>query len=392
MRILYWHRSLGDGGEGVHIRAMIRAFRARGHEVEVVAPGGDSIDDPGAVSSRTAASGLLSRAPGAVVEAGEIAYGMLDGVRAARAARRFRPDFVYARHAAYTAAPVRAARATGVPLLLEVNAPLALERSGDELRGLVFDGVAERQERFCFAAADRLLVVSTPLAEYLRSTGVESAIEVVPNGIHPEVYAQLPASDEVRAEWGIDPDAVVVGFVGFIREWHGVDNLIRAAAVAARAADRKVVLLVVGDGPALPGLRSLAAEAAAPAEVVFTGRVAHAEVPRWLAAMDVTVSPRSTFYACPLKLIEYMAAGTAVLAPHSANILDVVEADRTALTFPPDDAEALTAQLVRLVRDRSLREGLAAAAREEAMSRRTWDDNARRVEEMATACRRREAA
>lgn len=392
MRILYWHRSLGDGGEGVHIRAMLRAFRGRGHQVEVVAPGGDSIDDPGAVSSRTAASGLLSRAPGAVVEMGEIAYGTLDGVRAARAARRFRPHFVYARHAVHTAAPVRAARAAGVPLLLEVNAPLALERRDDELRGLVFDGVAQRRERFCFESADRLLVVSTPLADHLRSTGIRNPIEVVPNGIHPEVYADLPPTRQVRAEAGIDADAVVVGFVGFIREWHGVDDLIRAASAAARAAGRKVVLLVVGDGPALAGLRTLAAEAAAPAEVMFTGRVAHAEVPRWLAAMDITVSPRSTFYACPLKLIEYMAAGTAVLAPHSANILDVVEPDRTALTFPPDDAEELTGQLVRLVGDRGLRESLAKAARTQAMTCRTWDDNARRVEEMVAACRRREAA
>jgi len=118
--------------------------------------------------------------------------------------------------------------------------------------------------------------------------------------------------------------------------------------------------------------------------VIFTGRVAHAEIPHWLAAMDVTVSPRSTFYACPLKLIEYMAAGTAVLAPHSDNILDVVEPERTALTFPPEDLEALTAALVRLTRDGDLRARLATAARADALERRTWDENARRIEEIAT--------
>jgi glycosyltransferase involved in cell wall biosynthesis len=383
MKILYMHRSLGDGGEGVHIRAMLRAFRARGHEVRVLAPGGDTIVDPGAVSRRTLLSSVLAKTPPALVELGELVYGIGDGWRGARTAREFKPDFVYARHAAYTTAPLRAARAAGVPLLLEVNAPLALERAGDELRPLRFERLAYGQERRIFDAADHLLVVSTPLADYLRGQGVRTPIAVVPNAIHPEVYADLDDPSEVRGALGISQSAIVIGFVGFIRAWHGVEMLVQSAARVASATGREVHLLVVGDGPALPELRETGAEMAAPATIQFTGRVSHDEIPRYLAAMDVTVSPKATFYACPLKLIEYMAAQTAVIAPDSPNILDVVEPEVDALTFPTDDEAGLTAALDRVVRDDELRARLGATAREQAMTHRTWEGNAERVEEIA---------
>lgn len=383
MRILYMHRSLGDGGEGVHIRAMLRAFRARGHEVMVLAPGGDTIVDPGEVSSRTLASSVLSRMPAAMVELGEIVYGVGDGVRARRAAREFRPDLVYARHAAYTAAPLAAARTSGAPLLLEVNAPLALERAGDELRPLRFESIAHRQERRCFDEADHLLVVSTPLADYLRGLGIDTPIEVVPNAIHPEVYEQLPDRAAVRAELGIPAEALVVGFVGFIRAWHGVEMLLRAGSKVAAATGAPMHLLIVGDGPALPELRETGAGIVAPATVGFTGRVSHDAIPRYLAAMDITVSPRATFYACPLKLIEYMAAGTAVIAPDAANILDVVRPEVDALTFAPEQEGELAAALERVTRDAELRARLAATARHHAMTERTWEGNAARVEQIA---------
>ena len=362
---------------------MIAAFRARGHAVDVHAPGGDSIVDPGAVSGRTRLSSLLSMAPGALVELGEVVYGHLDAMRGRRRALATRPDVVYARHAVYTRSSVAAARAVGVPLLLEVNAPLALERSGDELRGLHFERLAKAWERACFDAADRLLVVSSPLRDYLLEQGVETPVEVIPNAIHTELYAEPPAGEAIRAQWGIEPDAVVVGFVGFIRAWHGVDGLLRAVDKIARERDGArppVVLLVIGDGPALPELRAAAAEMCGPAQVVFTGRVDHAEIPPYLGAMDITVSPKTTFYACPLKLLEYLAAGTAVVAPHSANILDVVEPDVDALTFPPDDEEALTDAVRRLVNDESLRQRVGQRGRARVLEERTWDHNARRVE------------
>lgn len=383
MRILYMHRSMADGGEGVHIRAMIDAFRARGHEVRVLAPGGDTVADPGAVTSRTAASRWLSRVPAALVEVGEVAYGVADGWRARIAAREFRPHLIYARHAAYTVAPLRAAAAAGVPLLLEVNSPLALERSGDELRPLRLAAVARRQERRAFAGADHLLAVSTPLAQWIRQQGITTPVAVVPNGIHPDAWRDLPDGAAARARLGLAPDAVVVGFVGFIRAWHGVEELLRAAGVVATATGKKLQVLVVGDGPALADLRRTGAGLAAPATVHFTGRVAHAQVAGMLAAMDIAVSPRSTFYACPLKLIEYMAAGTAVLASHADNILDVLEPERDGLTFTAGDDAALAGALRRLVESAELRQRLGTAARERALHELTWDGNARRVEEIA---------
>ena len=96
----------------------------------------------------------------------------------------------------------------------------------------------------------------------------------------------------------------------------------------------------------------------------------------YVAAMDVAVSPRATFYASPLKILEYMAMGKAVVAPDMENIRDLVRHDETALLFAPEDAASLTDCLRRLARDSNLCERLGTAARARVVAKRNWAANA----------------
>ena len=378
------HRSLADGGEGVHIRAMVRALRERGHTLQVHGPGGDALTDPGAVTGRTRVSAVLSRAPRRVVEFGEVIYGKIDALRACSAARHFRPDIVYARHAAHTVAPLQAGEAAGAPIFLEVNAPLALERAQDELRPLRFPGLARRYEQRCFNGADMVLVVSSPLRDYLRQCGVTGPIEVIPNAIHRDDYRQLADGSEIRTNLGIPRAAVVFGWVGFMRAWHGLEMLLEAAStIAEQWPKTPIFVLLVGDGPALAELERRGPTIASPARLALAGRVEHAQIPQYLAAMDITVSPRATFYACPLKLLEYLAIGKPVVAPHTANVLDVLIPETDGLTFEPENLLALTEVLERLAHDSELCRRLGAAGRDRVLREHTWDHNARRVEELA---------
>jgi len=82
----------------------------------------------------------------------------------------------------------------------------------------------------------------------------------------------------------------------------------------------------------------------------------------------------------PMKLIEYMAAGKAIVAPDQPNIRELLEHKKNALLFSPGDWSDFACQVELLVLDPSLRNALGRAARDTVLERQlTWENNARHV-------------
>jgi glycosyltransferase involved in cell wall biosynthesis len=176
---------------------------------------------------------------------------------------------------------------------------------------------------------------------------------------------------------------VTLGFVAFMRVWHGLDRLLDAVA---RHGDDRVRLLIVGDGPALPELRRQAEALGLAPRVRFTGLAGREAIPRLLAEMDIVVQPKAVAYASPLKVFEYMAAGRAIVAPDQPNIREILAHEETALLFDPAEPDGAWRAVLRLVEDASLRQRLGLAARAEIARRdHTWRANAERIVDWARA-------
>jgi glycosyltransferase involved in cell wall biosynthesis len=108
--------------------------------------------------------------------------------------------------------------------------------------------------------------------------------------------------------------------------------------------------------------------------------VPHDRVPDYVSLFDVAVSPRATFYASPMKVIEYMALGKPVVVPRTPNFLDIVDEDVNGVTFTDaDSAEGLAAALVRLCQSPQLCQSLGQQARRKVESRLNWGWNATEV-------------
>lgn len=370
MRILYSHRIGSRDGQAVHLEAMVAALRAAGHEVRVVGPAGFDRSDLGGDSR---AVGLVRRLPRWIGELAELAYAVPAALRLDRAAVTFRPDVLYERANLFHLAGALVAWRRGLPLLLEVNAPIAAERA--RFGGLALQRIAAACERWVWRRASRVLPVTAVLAGHVAAAGVPAArVTVIPNGIDlrdfPPVSEQ-PAGGEV-----------VLGFIGFLRDWHGLAAVVRAMAGATPGP--RPVLRVAGDGPALAGLRRLAAELGIADRVRFDGLVPRHDVPALIAGFDIALQPAAVAYACPLKVLEYMAAGRAIVAPDQPNLRELLDHGRTALLFDPADPEALWRATMRLARDPALRRALGTAAREEVLRRDlTWEGHARRVAALA---------
>ncbi|HTI80363.1 MAG TPA: glycosyltransferase family 4 protein [Acetobacteraceae bacterium] len=367
MRILYSHRIQSRDGQSVHVEELIAAFRALGHHVMVVGPGFYQKVAFGGESGLV--STIRSRLPRWIGELGELAYNVPALWRLRRAHRLFRPDLIYERYNLYFLAGTLVSRRTGTPLFLEVNAPLADERGRHGGLGLPWP--ARWLEQYVWRSADRVLAVTGVLKELIAATGVPAhRIEVIPNGIDPSRFTALPPRPETS-------DPVVLGFVGFVRDWHGLDAVL--AWMASDPATR-LELVIVGDGPAIPALRTQAEQLGIAERVRFAGLVAHETIPAAVAAFDIALQARAVAYASPLKLFEYMAAEKAIVAPDQANIREVLVHGETALLFDPAVPDGMWNAVRQLAADPAARRRLGAAARSEIeRNDYSWRGNAARV-------------
>lgn len=376
MKILYHHRVRSKDGQAVHIDELIAALRRRGHEVIVVAPPSNDGERFGSSGGWTAT--LKRRLPGWLYEALELGYSLVAYWRLARAWRRHRPDALYERYNLYLLAGVWLRKRTGLPMILEVNAPLADERRANG--ELALPRLGRWAEHSVWRAASVVAPVTRALAAYVMAAGVpEARITVIPNGIDPDHFAGPFRVAEVRTRYGLD-DRVVLGFTGFMRPWHGIDRIIRFVAAHS---ELPVHALLAGDGPARLELEALARALGVAHRVTFAGLIGRAEIAHVVATFDVALQPDVVPYASPLKLFEYMVLGRAIVAPGRPNIREILTDGTDALLFDPDTPEGFETALLRLCHDGALRDRLGQGARATIDGRGlTWDRNAERVERL----------
>ena len=399
---------LGRKGASVHVRGLVAAFRQAGHSVVLVAPilKGSPWEEPATVDAQlvhvplgedadnaslalkalNVTLGLQTSLPG---ELRRILYNQDLTKQLMRRFENYHPDLIYERASLYATAGVTVARELNVPLLVELNAPLALEQS--TYRGTGLGELAAQAERWMLTRADAVLTVSSPLRDYAVSLGVEPGrVHVVPNGVDPTLFRQGPPNPTVRTRWGLG-DGPVVGFVGGLRPWHGVDAL---PGLLSRLIERHSTLrlLVAGDGPQRGELERDLRERGIGRRAVFTGSVPHEDVAELIRQLDVALAPypqlEHAFYFSPLKLFEYMACGVAVVAAAAGQIAEVIRDGETGLLYPAGDAEALAAACDRLLSDPMLRRRLGDAAAKEIHGRYTWDQNAELVIDLARSLAR----
>jgi glycosyltransferase involved in cell wall biosynthesis len=307
------------------------------------------------------------------------------------------PDFIYERASLYSTAGVQVARELGRPLVVELNAPLALEQS--TYRRTCLGELPAQAERWTLLQADIVLVVSAALREYVLKLGIAAhRVHVVPNGVDSALFQSkwdrecgvdkrsgnlgfLP-EHHCEAESAESNGAQVLGFVGGLRPWHGVEIL---PSLMERLAPGHphIRLVIAGDGPLLGDLQRGFDERGLSERVHFTGAVPHEEIPDWIGRFDVALAPYAptehAFYFSPLKLFEYMACGVPTVAPRLGQIEEVVRHGETGLLYAPGKLDELAAGCDRLLSDAALRRKLGKSAAQEIHRHYTWDQNAQRV-------------
>ncbi|HYS46289.1 MAG TPA: glycosyltransferase family 4 protein, partial [Rhizomicrobium sp.] len=367
LKILYHHRTRSRDGQSVHIDEMIAALRREGVAVEIVEP--QRVDALKPARKKQVLPKLL-------YELLEFSYSGIELIKLAAAILRERPDAIYERANIYTLSGVWAARLFSLPLLLEVNAPLAQERG--KFDGLAMPSFARWTERAAWRSATYVLPVTAVLADDIEEAGVPpSRIVVTSNGINIEEFRVVPpqARPDLPKQFGPGP---VLGFVGYIRAWHGLPQIVDLLAKDADLASAN--LLVVGDGPGRADLVRRAEQLGVGDRVWVSGLVERDALAGYISSFDIALQPEVTAYASPLKLFEYMALSRAIIAPDAANIREILTHQMDAMLFEPDSSQSLADAIRSLVKDEALRARIGSSAAEKIEKEDiSWARNARRA-------------
>ncbi|WP_432739234.1 glycosyltransferase, partial [Pseudomonas kurunegalensis] len=181
---------------------------------------------------------------------------------------------------------------------------------------------------------------------------------------------------EMSANLGIAPDEVVIGYVGSIVNYEGLDDLMRAVAMLRDRGVKNFKFLLVGDGAVLPQLKLMIEELNLHEIVICTGRVPHADVPRYYSLIDIAPFPRKPYLVCetvsPLKPFEALASGKAILVSSCAALTEIIEDGYNGLVFEKGNVEAFCDQLQRMIEDSELRKRLGRQGREWVCRERDW--------------------
>ncbi|MEZ5246099.1 MAG: glycosyltransferase family 4 protein [Acidimicrobiales bacterium] len=275
---------------------------------------------------------------------------------------------VYERYSLGHSGGLELARRLGIPFVLEVNAPLVDEATGH--RPDTLGPTDARVEAELLDAADLVITVSTALAEWADARRAGPTI-VVANGYEP-AWFERPATPGT-------PRFPLV-FIGHPKPWHGADRLVDLLAALARI-DRRPDLLVIGGGPGADTLRTAARDAGVGAQLTITGPLPPDEASAMLQHGGIGLAPyrrQDSFYFCPLKIIDYLAAGLAVVATDQGDIGELV--GTAGLVVPPDDDHRLVDAVVALLDDPAARAVCGVHGRSRAMTSMTWDHVAERTE------------
>lgn len=269
----------------------------------------------------------------------------------------------------------RAARG-GIPWIYDLryyDEDAAVDRGKTRFNSLRYR-TGRRLELAVLREAPRVAVIGSALRDDLVRRGINpDLITVAPNGVDTDFFR--PAGPDAGLVESLRLGGrLVVGFIGSFYAYEGVDLLIDAVSMLM-GERRDLKLLLVGEGESETGLRAAVPSELA-SEMVFAGRVDHDRIAKWYSVMDLLVYPRIrsrlTELTTPLKPLEAMAMGKAVVASDVGGLRELVRHGETGLLVEPGSRRLLADSIRRLLDDRALRERLGRNAREDVEARRQW--------------------
>jgi len=293
--------------------------------------------------------------------------------------QRERPDVLHAHSPGLNAlAALRVGRALGIPVVYEIRAfweDAAADHGTSPAGGLRYR-LTRALDNYLLRRVDAVTTICEGLRADIVARGVPAArVTVIPNAVDLEQFAAVPPAAGMLAHQLGLTGKLVIGFIGSFYAYEGL-GLLLDALPKMLASVPSLHLLLVGGGPQEETLRARAAQLGLEPRVTFAGRVDHERIAGYYALIDIMVYPRLpmrlTDLVTPLKPLEAMAQHRLVVASDVGGHRELIEDGKTGLLFRAGDADALAAQVVRLLRQPDTWPMMRLQARAFVEQQRNW--------------------
>ncbi len=231
-------------------------------------------------------------------------------------------------------------------------------------------------ETFVLRRADAVTTICEGLRQEIMTRGVApERVTVIPNAVDPARFTVRQRLNEALAERLGLTGTVPIGFIGSFYTYEGLQLLV-AALPRLLAVRPKVRLVLVGGGDEEAALRQQARALGIEDKIVFAGWVPHHQVEAYYDLLDILIYPRQsvrlTELVTPLKPLEAMARGRAVIASDVGGHQELIRHKETGLLFRADDVGALVDAVLTALSDGALVERMQQAARRFVENERSW--------------------
>ncbi len=357
--------------QNIHQEEFVRNLRDMGHEVHLV------------TRSQKGYDGDIHRIFSGDVPLARVMFNMDDYFTMERLILDVKPDIVHDRGYIFGGIGSFLARKYKVPSVMQIDddwvrsesmtSPIASTRP--------YVRLAEWWTRKIVNLPDLEFTVSETLKKMIwKRYGVpEGRIGVVPNGVDTDFFRPDLEPLGLREKYGIK--GVMVLFIGALGPWHGIDNLVRAMSLLKK--ENITALIIGGSAEDIETYRQMSRSLGMEKKLVFTGFIPHEQVPRALVEADIAVAPypNMEFGFSPFKILEYMAAGRAIIASELPSIRELLT-DKEAVIVRSWEAQELANAITGLAKDEERRRELGRRAREKAVREFTWRRSTERLVEI----------
>ena len=358
----------------------IKALGELGHRIDLVTyPIGRDVDLPGLRIHRTLRPPLVSK-----VRIGpSLTKLVLDGLMLFTILRRVattRYDAIHS-HEEMGLIGVWLSKLLRVPHLYDMHSSLPQQLSNFKYsKSAALRRVFHWAEDQMVFGSDVVITICQELQDTVEKMGVGNKALLIENVMGGDVEdAASMTPGDIRARWTIPSSAPLVLYTGTFEAYQGLDLLLRAAALLANTHPSARVLIVGGEPAQVETAKAEAERHRASSIVIFAGQQPAREIPAFVAACDILVSPRIRGTNTPLKIYSYLRSGKPIVATDLLTHTQVLSSDVSRLV-PPEPAP-FAAAIAELIDRPETRAQLSAAAAALASSRYSRESYVRRTAE-----------
>jgi len=278
-------------------------------------------------------------------------------------------------------AAIIAARKIGITSVYEVRGMWHITRESrePEYARTIKYALEERMEFLAVKNADRVITISQGLKDYFVNKGItDNKITVIPNGVNCDQFTPIAKNTELANKLNIKDADVVIGYIGSIVDYEGLDIVLHAVARLVKLGIDNFKLLIVGGGTEEESLKELAKLLKIYDICIFEGLVSKEQVNSYYSLVDITPFVRKslpvTRLVPPLKPMEAMAMGCSVVVSDLPALIDIGDDGVSVFQCPSDNDKALSDVLRRLISSQELRDKTGIKAREWVLKNRSLDN------------------